>query len=50
MYGFNLILIGLLFDYLKVMEKKSYIKAQPQIPIEKLFSKTHAPVFGLGLL
>ena len=27
-----------------------YIKLHPPNPIEKSFSKTHAPVFGIGVL
>ena len=31
------------------MENGLHIKSQPPDPIEKPFSKTHAPVFGLGM-
>ena len=27
-----------------------HIKSDPPVPIEKPFSKTHAPVFGIGVL
>ena len=27
-----------------------HIKSQPHFPIEKPFSKTHAPVHGIGVL
>jgi hypothetical protein len=31
------------------MENRLHIKSHPHIPIEKPFSATHAPVFGIGV-
>ena len=32
------------------MENRLHIKSDHPVPIEKPFSKTHAPEFGLGVL
>jgi len=32
------------------MENRLHIKFHSPVPIEKPFSKTHAPVFGIGVL
>ena len=33
-----------------IAQIRLHIKSQPHVPIEKPFSKTHAPLFGIGVL
>ena len=37
------------FSCLQDIENGLHIKSHPLVPIEKPISKTHAPVFGLGV-
>jgi len=41
---------GEVFSFQQGMENRLHIKFHSPVPIEKPFSKTHAPVFGIGVL